>query len=155
MNQAATVDRPAVMKRLLERIQDEAGMCCPAGTPSDDPAGIGVDDEGDIDEPCLSRDVGEVRRPQHVRRWGVELPVDVIARARRRFIAGGRAHRLAADYPCQAHLAHQPFHGTTGNHEALPHHLPPDLAHAVDGEVLGEHTGYLGFEGRILPRPRG
>lgn len=58
---------------------DPAGMCCPAGTPSDDSAGIGVDDKGDVDEPCPSHDVGRVRHPQHVRRWNVELPGDVIA----------------------------------------------------------------------------
>ena len=49
---------------------------------------------------------------------------------------------------------HQPFDGATGDHEALPHHLPPYLAHAVDREVLGEHAGYLGFDRQILPRPR-
>lgn len=63
MSQAATVDPPALMKRLLERIQDEAGMCCPVGTPSDDPAGIGVDDKGDVDETAPSHDVGKVRHP--------------------------------------------------------------------------------------------
>lgn len=39
------------MKLLLARIQDEAGMCCPAGTPADYPAGANVNDEGDVDEP--------------------------------------------------------------------------------------------------------
>ena len=127
---------------------DEAGMFCPAGAPVDDPAGVGMDDEGDVDEPCPGCDVGEVRHPQHVRCRGVELPVDVIAGAWRRFVADSRAHRLAADYPCQANLEHQPFHGAARDRKALPHHLPPDFAHPVDREVLGEHAGVLGLRAR-------
>ena len=115
-------------------------MCCPAGTPSDDSAGVGVDDEGDVDEPCPGRDIGEVRHPKPVRRWREELAVDVIARARCRLVADGRTHRLAPDHACQAHLMHQPFDGATGDHEALPHHLPPYLTHAVDREVLRKHA---------------
>src|SRR6202021_345715 len=43
------------------------GMRRPAHPPADDPAGIGVDDKGDIDEAGPGRDVGEVGDPQHVR----------------------------------------------------------------------------------------
>lgn len=32
--------------------------------------------------------------------------------------------------------------------------MPPDLAAAVNREILSEPTGYVEFEGRILPRPR-
>ena len=52
MDEAATMSRPPVMKRLLQRIQDEAGMRRPAGAPADDPPGIGVDDEGDVTKPA-------------------------------------------------------------------------------------------------------
>ena len=79
MHQATTVKWTPVMKRLLERIQDEAGMCCPASSPADYPAGVSVDDKGDVDKRRPGRDVGEVRHPQHVRRGGVELAIDVIA----------------------------------------------------------------------------
>lgn len=64
----------------------------------------------------------------------------MIERARRRLAADGRADRLAPDHPCQAHLTHPPGDRTAGVGHALPHHLPPDLAHAVDREVLGEHA---------------
>ena len=65
VNPAATMNRPAILKRLLERIQHETGMCRPAGAPADDPAGIGIDDEacpersrrGNVDEPCPGGDV--------------------------------------------------------------------------------------------------
>ena len=38
------------MESLFQSVQDEAGMRRPAHPPADDPAGIGVDDKGDIDE---------------------------------------------------------------------------------------------------------
>ena len=43
--------RTAIVERLFERIQDEAGVCRPAGPPAYDPPSIGIDDEGDVDEP--------------------------------------------------------------------------------------------------------
>jgi hypothetical protein len=39
------------VERLLERVEDEAGRVGPRHPPADDPAGEGVDDEGDVDEP--------------------------------------------------------------------------------------------------------
>ena len=60
--------RPALVQRLLQGVQDEAGMGRAAGAPADDPPGVGVDDEGDIDEPGPGRDIGEVRQPQPVGR---------------------------------------------------------------------------------------
>lgn len=43
----------AVVQSLLQGIQHEAGMCCPADPPAHDVAGINVDHECDIDEPAL------------------------------------------------------------------------------------------------------
>src|SRR5437667_10587157 len=78
----------------------------------------------------------------------MELPVDVIQRARHRLIADRRPHGLAADRAPQAKARHQPLDGAAGNREAfspqlppdLPHAVdaPPDLPHAVDAEVLRE-----------------
>ena len=93
--------RSAIMQRLLERIQHEAGMRRPAGAPADDPAGVGVDDEGDVDKARPGRDVGEVRHPKPVRRWSTELAVDVIERARRRLVADRGAHRLPRITPAK------------------------------------------------------
>lgn len=57
MDQAATVGRSAIVERLFERIEDGAGVRRPAGAPAYNPSGVGIDDEGDVDEPCLGRDV--------------------------------------------------------------------------------------------------
>ena len=60
MNEAAPMGRPSIVKRLFRGIEDEAGMSRPAGPPTHDPPSIGIDDEGDIDEPRPGRDAGEV-----------------------------------------------------------------------------------------------
>jgi hypothetical protein len=98
---------PPIMQSLLQSVEDEARMRRPAHPPADDPAGIGVDDEGDIDEARPGRDIGEVGDPQHVRRRGMELAIDVIERARCRLVAHRRADRLAADDAFEAHGLHQ------------------------------------------------
>lgn len=57
MDQATPMGRTAIVERLFERIQDEAGVRRPAGAPAYDPSGVGIDDEGDVDEPRLGRDI--------------------------------------------------------------------------------------------------
>ena len=51
--------------------------------------------------------------------------------------------------PCKAHGSHQPRHRAAGDRNALAGELPPDLAHAIDPEVLLEHPSDLGFQGLI------
>lgn len=91
----------------------------PAHPPADDAAGIGVDDKGDIDEAGPGRDVGEVGDPQHVRRRGIELAIDVTQRARRALVAERGADRLAADNAFEAHGPHQTCHRAASDIEAL------------------------------------
>jgi len=43
--------RPAIVKRLFQSIEDEAGMGRSAGPLMDDPQNIGMDDEGNVNEP--------------------------------------------------------------------------------------------------------
>jgi hypothetical protein len=42
VHEAAAIDRPPLMQRLLQRIEHEARMRCTRGPPTDDPAGIGT-----------------------------------------------------------------------------------------------------------------
>ena len=81
MHEPAAMDGPSIVQGLLQSIEHEAGMRRPAHPPADDPAGIGVDDEGHVDEAGPGRDIGEVGDPEHVRRRGMELAVHVIERA--------------------------------------------------------------------------
>jgi hypothetical protein len=92
------MDGLAVVKRLLERVEHEAGMGRPRDRPADDATGVGVDDEGDVDEHGPGRHVGEVRDSQHVQPRRMEPAVDVVQRTRRRPIADRRAHPLAPDH---------------------------------------------------------
>ena len=108
MDETAAARRSAIVERLLECIEDEAGMGRAARPPPDDPSCERVDDERDVDEPHPGRDIGEVRDPEHVGRWRAELPIDVITGAWRRAVADRRADRLATDDPRQAHRPHEP-----------------------------------------------
>ncbi len=81
----------------------------------------------------------------------MELPVHLIERARRGFIADRRAHRLAPDYTLQAQVAHQPLNSASRDGEALAIHLSPDLAHPVNAEVLRKNADHLGLEVPIAP----
>lgn len=135
----------------LGLLLQEARMCRAGGSPAHDLAGIGIDDEGDVDEAGPGRDIGEVGEPQNVRPWCLGLAVDVIQRARRGLVADRGLDGFAADDPLKTHLPHQSRHGATGNIEAFPLELPPDLAHAVDGEVLVEHAPNLDLQGSIQP----
>src|SRR5271165_2453702 len=57
MDEAAAAGGPSVMERLLQGVENEVGMRRPAGEPADDPPGVRVDDEGDINEAGPRRDV--------------------------------------------------------------------------------------------------
>lgn len=139
------------MDSLLKGIQHEAGMRGSADAPANDIAGVDIDHEGDIDEARPGRDIGEVGHPEHVRRWSMELPVDVIERARRGLVADRGAHGLATDYPLQAQRAHQPLNGASGHGEAFTVHLPPELPHPVNTEVLGKDAHDLGLQILMTP----
>jgi hypothetical protein len=65
-----------------------------------------------------------------------------------------RSDRLAADHALQAKGSHQPCHRAAGNVVAFALHLPPDLAHAVNPEVLVEHPLDLRLQGVIPSRTR-
>ena len=50
MDEPAAPHGPPLVQRLFQRIEDEAGMGGATDTPADDTPGVGIDDEGDIDE---------------------------------------------------------------------------------------------------------
>ena len=109
-------------------------MGSPAGPPTDDPPGAGVDDEGDIDEAGPGRDIGEIREPQTVWSGSAELSVHAIQRTESRLVADRCPQRLAPDRPPKAHIPHQPGDRAASDAEAFPPQLTPDLAHAIDAE---------------------
>lgn len=111
MHEAAAVCGPSLVQGLLRRVEREACVSGPRYAPVDDPAGVGVHDESDIDEARPGADVGEIRDPQHVRCRCPEDPVHMIERAQRRFVTDRGAHRLAADHALQARPAHRARQG--------------------------------------------
>ena len=49
VNQATTMNGPALMQGVLKHIEDKGSMSRPTDPPSNNPMGIGVDDKSDID----------------------------------------------------------------------------------------------------------
>ena len=151
-----------IMKCLFQSIENEGRMRRPADTPADDTPGKCVDERaiegaigsspmasGDIDKALPGGHVGEVRNPEPVRRQCLELTVYAVERTGGRLVRERRFDRLATDDPLKPHRPHQPGRGATGDIEALPLQLPPDLAHAIDPEVLLKDTAYLDLQSDI------
>ena len=124
MHKTASMGGSSFVQGLLQGIQHEAGVGRSADAPADDAAGIGVDDEGDIDEAGPGGHVGKVGEPEHVLHRRMELAVDMIERARRRLVADRRPHGLASDHTLQAEkVRHQPLDGAAGNRKAFSHRV--------------------------------
>jgi hypothetical protein len=51
MHEAAAMHRAPLVQGLFQRIQHEARLRRSRDAPTDDPSRIGIDDEGDVDEP--------------------------------------------------------------------------------------------------------
>jgi hypothetical protein len=120
-----------------ERVEHELGARGPARPPADDTPGEHVDDERHVDHTRPGRDIGKVAYPQLVRPVGGELAVDLVERTRRRLVADRCSHALSSAHAFETQPVHQSRHPVAADVEALPQKLPPDLAGAIDPEVLG------------------
>src|ERR1700730_12718444 len=154
MHEPAAMEGPPIMQSLLQGVEHEVGVRRSGRAPANEAPRVRIDDEGDIDEARPGRHVGEVGEPKRIRALRLELPIDVIQRAWRRLVADRGSDRLAADHALQTKGSHQPCHGAAGNVVTFALQLPPDLAHAVDTEVLLEPPPNLLNQGVIPPRPR-
>src|SRR5262247_3691110 len=109
-------------------------------TPSDDAARKHIDDESHVDEPRPGRDVGEIGDPELIRPHRGELALDQILGIIRLVAADGGSAFATAHNPLLPERSHQSFDGTAGNGDAIPSELPPNLAGAVDLEVIIIHA---------------
>jgi len=147
------------VQRLFERIEHELRGHRAGDPPADDAACEDVDDEGDVHEARPGRHVSEVGEPQLGRPLGSELTLDTIGRPIG-LIRRNRGAAAAAPYDApQAQPAHQSFDRAAGHRAALTTQLLPDLAHAIDPEVLvpdpldrGTELGVAHRPGRQPPR---
>ena len=105
--------------------------------------------KGHVDEPLPSRDIREVRKPEHVWRGSLEVAVYAVERTRGSLVRYGGFDGLAANDALKTHYPHEPCDGAAGNLKALPLQLSPDFPHAIDLEVLVEHPAYLNLHGHV------
>ena len=131
--------RPGV-EGLLERIEGEIAAAN-GHAPAHDPSRKDIDDEGHVDEAAPGGDVGEVGHPQLVGPCRHELAVDEVRWPRRRVIGGRGLDARPRTTPCSpiAALIAPPYSARRRCHRASA--LSPDLAGAVDAEVLVPHRG--------------
>jgi hypothetical protein len=128
------------MQSLLQCIQHQLRVHRAADSPTHDPAGKDVDDEGDVHEARPGGDEREIRDPQLVGSRGREAPLHSIQRFLEGLIRDRRARPATAYNAPQALLAHQPLHGAASHRNAFPMQLFPHFAGAVGSEVLLPHA---------------
>src|SRR3954449_11931661 len=153
MDEAAAPDGPARVQGLLQRVEHAASVSRAGDAPADDAPREDVDDEGDIDETGPRRDVGKVGHPQGVRTRRFELPIDAIERTRGRRIADCGADPFARHHALQTHRAHQARYSAASDRDPFPEKLSPDLADAVNSEVLLVHAPDFGPQSDIALGP--
>lgn len=120
---------------LLQGGEHEVYVQRAGDVPADDVAGEDVDDEGRVSEAGPGAHVGDVGHPEPVGGGGAEVSLHQVQRPWCRLVRNGRANLPAAPDASQPQLAHQAFHGATGNLGAFPPQLMPELAGAVDAEL--------------------
>ncbi len=130
-----TPSRTRVQIALLQRVQDQRGLHVRRGPPAQDPPGVGVDDEHDVDHPRPSWAVGEVRNPGQDRGQRVEVAFGQVARPGRARVRDGGPEAFATLGPLQAKGSHQPLDCVTGHWCSLAVEVQPHLAGPVDAEV--------------------
>src|SRR5690606_16365351 len=108
VDEAAAMDGPPIMKGLVEGIEHKARMGGPARSPTNDAAGEGVNHKGHVDEPLPSRDIREVRKPEHVWRGSLEVAVYAVERTRGSLVRYGGFDGLAANDALKTHYPHEP-----------------------------------------------
>jgi len=117
--------------------------------PAHDASGKNVNDKSHVLPALPGRDIGEVRDPQLIWPFSLELPIDPIQRASRFAVADRGAHHLATHDTAQALTPHESLDRTAGYHDAFAVQLPPDLVGTIDPQVGLPDTLDLGHQHRI------
>ena len=124
------------------------------GAPAEDPPGVGVDDERDVDHAGPGRDVGEVGDPQPVRRRRVEpalRPGPPAGRAAGRRWWCGAACRGAHRPGPRSRISRSTVQRATG--DAFAVERQPHLPGAVDAVVRRVHPADLVRQLLVAQRP--
>ena len=85
---------------------------------------------------CPREGGGKIDHPQCVGPTDLELPIDLVQRARSLAIADRGNRRFPTPYARQPHRAHQPLDGALCHFDALAAHLVPDFARAIEAGTV-------------------
>jgi hypothetical protein len=121
--------------------------------PTDDATGEHIDDKRDVDKPAPRRDIREVGHPELIGPARQELPIDPVEGSFGVLLRDRRPALAAAHNAVETGVTHQPLDRTAGDDESLAAKLPPDLARAVDLEVLLIHAANLLCQDSVAPQP--
>jgi hypothetical protein len=131
--------RLAAMKRHPQRVEDEVCAHVAGELPADDHPAVGVEHEGEEDEPVPAAQVGQIGDPELVRAGGREVALDEIRPAGGLHVRSGRPPRLPAPFRTDDPVAaHQPLHLAAwhllaGATQRLPH--PPVAIGACNSRI--------------------
>src|SRR4030095_9569728 len=154
MDQRCVGIHRTIVERLLQRIEGEIGAQRVRGAPAYDATGEGVDHEGDVDEAAPRRAVGQLGHPQRIGPRHYEVTMHVIGGPWQLVTGYRRLELSSAHCAAQSQIAHESLHRATCRSDLLAIQLPPNLAHAVDLEVLVPEALDIDFELAVALRAR-
>jgi hypothetical protein len=113
--------------------------------PADNAPAEGVDHHGEIEEPELRPDVGDIGHPEPVRCLGVEAALHQVGCCRVTWFSPGSHRNLAPAMAAhEAFRAHQPGHPLTACRDAPIRQLGPDPRGSIGLPTLLEDVDDVG-----------
>jgi hypothetical protein len=134
---------------LFDGVEDHRGGHRRCDPPAQDPARVGIDDEGHVGKPRPRRHVGQVGDPRPIRCRRPKPALDTISRTHRGRVCDGGLAGLASGSTGQTQFGHQPLNGAARHRNPLAVERQPHLAGSVDPVVDGVDPRDLGLEGLV------
>ena len=141
--------RPALRHRHLQRLEHQRRAQVRGDRPAHDPAAEHVEDDGQVEEACQGRHVGDISDPEAIRRIRFEAPLDPI-RCRPGLGSPARRARAAAPaHPGDAQGAHHSRDALAADRDAGCGQLGVNPRRAIRSPAAGVNRLHAGRQVRI------